>query len=531
MTHQNGSTTAAKLGQLGLPAPIKTLAQQKWDAIIVGGGHNGLTCATYLARAGQKVLVLEALDRVGGACTLEEPWPGYRISPCAYVAGLLHPLVIKELDLVSRGFEWMPATGGLFVPFEDGSSVQLWDDEARCEAEIRRLSPPDVSGWHELHAVMERTADAIRPPDERDMWIGPAPTRAMIEERLGGDQEAIDLLFNWSMVEFMERYLQDERMQVALMGQGVIGTHASPYDAGTASIYFHHFCGRMEAGHLGSWGFVKGGMGVISFMICDAALEAGATVATGTPVSRIIPGEGVELAGGDRIFAPVVVSNADPTVTLRLLGEAADSAWAAQARGIPIEGCTVKVNMALHEPPNFKARPGLNEPHHLATLNTPLSKAEWQSSYDIAKAGGLPPRLWTEDYLQTAYDQSCAPAGKHVMSVFSQYVPHTFAEGDWDSRREEVGRVVLNSLAHYCSNFPEAVIAMDVLGPPDIEKKVGLSGGHIFQGECLPEYMWSNRLAARTPMPGFFLCGACTHPGGSVIAMNGRNAAMEILGE
>ncbi len=528
MTTKPSSKTADTLGKLGLPAPIKTLAAKTWDAIIVGGGHNGLTCAAYLARAGKRVLVLEARDRIGGACTLEETWPGYRVSPCAYVVGLLHPLVVKELKLKEHGFEWTPASGGLFVPFDDGSSVQLWDDESRAEAEIKRFAPGDLPGWRKLHNFMVRVIDAIRPPDERDMWIGPAPSRQQIEERVNGDEEALGLLFEWSMAELLERYLKDERMQLVYMGQGVIGTNASPFDKGTASIYFHHFCGRLD-GLLGAWGYVKGGMGMVSFILCDIAREAGVTVATGVPVAKILPGEGVELAGGERIHAPVVVSNADPQVTLRLLGDAADSGWRAQVERIPMKSHVVKVNAALTELPNFIARPGLNQPHHLATINTPLSKAEWQSCFATAQKGDLPPRVWTEIYLQSAYDSSVAPAGRHVMSVFSQYVPHTFNEGDWDSRRKEVGQVVLNSIGRFCSNLPQAAVEVEVLGPPDVEKKVGLTGGHIFQGECLPDYMWDNRLAARTPMPGVFLCGACTHPGGSVIAMNGRNAAMEIL--
>jgi phytoene dehydrogenase-like protein len=529
MTTQNSLRAADVLGQIGLPAPIKELAARPWDVIIVGGGHNGLTCAAYLAQADKKVLVLEARERIGGACTVEETWPGYRISPCAYVVGLLHPLVVKELALVAHGFEWMPASGGLFVPFDDGSSIQLWDDLERCEAEIKRFAPGDLAGWHALHNLMEQVCDAIRPPDERDMWIGPAPTRAMIEARLNGDRDAIALLFEWSMAEFMERYLADERLQLAYMGQGVIGTMASPFDPGTASIYLHHFCGRLHEGELGVWGYVKGGMGTISFILCDIAREAGAVVAAGVPAARILPGEGVELAGGERIHAPIVVSNADPQVTMRLLGEAVDPGWRTQVEAIPMTGCTIKLNVALHELPDFIARPGTREPHHLATINTPLTKTEWQSGYEAARAGQLPDRLWTEIYLQTAHDPGVAPEGKHVMSVFAQYVPHTFAEGDWDSRREEAGQTTLNSIARYCRNLPEAVINMQILGPPDIEQKTGLTGGHIFQGECLPNYMWSNRLQPRTPMPGVFLCGACTHPGGSVIAINGRNTAMEIL--
>jgi phytoene dehydrogenase-like protein len=516
------------LGRVGLPAPVRELALQPWDAVIVGAGHNGLTCAAYLARAGKRVLVLEARERIGGACTLEEAWPGVRMSPCAYLCGLLHPRVIEELDLRARGFEWVPADNGLFVPFDDGTSVQLWGDDDECEAEIRRFAPGDLGGWRAMNAVITRLRDALRPPDERDIWIGPPPTREQLEERLGADEEARGLLFEWSMAEYVERYLQDGRLQTAYLGQGVIGTNASPFDPGTASIRFHHSSGR-QGGLPGTWGYVKGGMGMVSFMLADAAREAGAVVVAGVPVGRIVPGEGVELEGGEQIAAPVVVSNADPRATLRLLDAAVEPAWRARVEAIPQTGCTVKLNVLLRELPDFSARPGTREPHHLGQINTPLSKAEWQSGCHQARAGELPGRLWTELYFQTAHDPAVAPPGQHTMSVFAQYVPYAFAEGDWDSRREDVGRVALASIARYCRNLPDAVIDTHVMGPPDIERKVGLTGGHIFQGECLPEFMWDRRLAYRTPMPGLFLCGACTHPGGSVIAINGRNAAMEIL--
>ena len=194
-------------------------------------------------------------------------------------------------------------------------------------------------------------------------------------------------------------------------------------------------------------------------------------------------------------------------------------------------GCTVKLHVLLRELPSFTARPGIMEPHHLGQINTPLAKEEWQQAYERARDGELPARLWTELYFQSAHDPNVAPEGRHTMSVFAQYVPYAFAAGDWDSRRAEVGRLALASIGRYCSNLPEAVIDTHVLGPPDIERKVGLTGGHIFHGECLPAYMWDRRLAYRTPMPGLFLCGAGTHPGGSVIAINGRNAAMEILSQ
>jgi phytoene dehydrogenase-like protein len=522
------SPTAAVLGEIGLPAPIRDLSARTWDAIVVGAGHNGLACAAYLARAGQRVLVIESRTRVGGACTIEEPFPGVRMSPCAYLAGLLHPLVIEELELPRRGFDWTPAVNDLFVPFLDGSSVQLWDDEERCAAEIHALSPGDVEGWREMSDVIRRLRNALRPPDSRDLWLNGAPTRGEIEERLGGDEEARALLFDWSMAEFVERYLEDERLQVAYLGQGVIGTNASPFDKGTASIRFHHASGRL-GGMPGMWGYVRGGMGMVSFYFCDAAREAGATVISGVPVAQIIPGEGVLLESGERINARTVICNADPRQALRMLGNDADTAWRARVEQVPIEGCTVKLNVHLRELPNFKARPGTGEPHHYGQINAPLTKDEWKAGYAAARRGELPEHLWCELYFQSVHDGSVAPAATQTMSVFAQYVPFTFAQGNWDTRRAEVRKLALASLARFCSNIDTAVIDAQVLGPPDIEKKVGLTGGHIFQGECLPPYMWDKRLTARTPMPGFYLCGACTHPGGSVIGVNGRNAAMAVL--
>jgi phytoene dehydrogenase-like protein len=523
--------TAETLGVLGLPEPLGVLAARRWDVVIVGAGHNGLTCAAYLARAGKQVLVLEARQRVGGACTLDEVWPGYRLSPCAYLAGLLHPRVIADLDLPARGFEWYPATAGMFVPFEDGTSVQFWDDDAQCEAEIARLAPGDVAGWRALCDVKRRLRDAIRPAGDGDLWLGRAPSRDQIEARIGPDDEARRLLFEWSMVEFVEHYLADERLQIALLGQGVIGTNASPFDPGTASIHFHHASGRL-GGMPGMWGYVKGGIGMVSFLLCDAARQAGAVVATGVPVARIIPGQGVLLDSGTRIDAPAVVVNADPRTALRLLGDAAEAAWRARVEAIPMTGCTVKLNVALSALPDFHARPGTRREHHLGQINTPLTKSEWQAAFDAARAGRLPGRLWTELYFQTAHDPSVAPPGVETMSVFAQYVPHTFApgQGDWDTRRQDATDLALGSIGRFCSNIPDAVLAVQTLGPPDIEETVGLTGGHIFQGECLPAFMWGNRLDYRTPMPGVFLCGAGTHPGGSVIAVNGRNAALEVLG-
>ncbi len=528
------SATAAVMGKIGLPIPLKEIAASPWDVIVVGAGHNGLACAAYLARSGRRVLVLESRERVGGACTIEEPFPDVRMSPCAYLAGLLHPLVIEELDLPGRGFHWTPAVNGLFVPFLDGSSVQLWDDETRCEEEVRQFSPKDLDGWRAMNEVIRRLRDALRPANSAvgeeasDLWVGDAPTRERLEELLGGDTEAYDLLFNWSMAEFVERYLIDQRLQCAYLGQGVIGTYASPFDAGTASIRFHHSSGRL-GGMPGMWGYVKGGMGMVSFFFCDAAREAGAIVATGVNVAQILPGEGVLIESGERIEAPVIVSNADPVRTLRMLDSLADAAWAEKVRSIPIEGCTVKLNVLLNKLPSFTARPGTLEPHHFGQINAPLTKAEWKASYAAAREGRLPKQLWCELYFQSVHDESVAPRGFHTMSVFAQYVPYRFQSGNWDKHRTDVRNLALDAIGRFCNNLKEAVVDAQVLGPPDIEQKVGLTGGHIFQGECLPAYMWNNRLSSRTPMEGVYLCGACTFPGGSVIGINGRNAAMAVL--
>ncbi|MEZ4669210.1 MAG: NAD(P)/FAD-dependent oxidoreductase [Anaerolineae bacterium] len=523
-------TPAAQvLGKIGLPEPVAALAARQWDVIVIGAGHNGLTCAAYLARAGKRVLVLEARERIGGANTMEEPWPGVKMSPCAYVSGLLHPLVIRELKLVEHGYDFTPALNGLFVPFEDGSSVQLYEDTERCEAEISKIAPDDVEGFRAMNAVFDRLNTVIRADADDGLWVGEPPTHDYLESKLAGDDEALNTLFHWSMTEFLDHFLSNEKLKLAYMGQGVIGTRNSPFDPGTASIYYHHYCSS-QGGHKGVWGYVKGGMGMISFILCDIAREAGAVVAAGVPVVRILPGEGVELAGGERIYAPVVVANADPRVTLKLLGESADAGWKAQVESIPHEGASIKLSVLMKELPNFKARPGTMQPHHMATINAPLTREEWRTAYAAVLRGEMPQRAWAELYFQTAHDRSVVPDGLHTMSVFSQYMPYSFAQGDWEMHRVAAGKVVIDSIARYCSNLPDAIVDMEVMGPPDIERKVGLTGGHIFQGDCLPAYMWDKRLSCRTPMEGVYLCGAATHPGGSVIAINGRNAAMAVLG-
>ena len=317
--------------------------------------------------------------------------------------------------------------------------------------------------------VIRRLRDALRPANSDDLWLNDAPTREQIEERLGNDEEARALLFDWSMAEFVEKYLEDERLQVAYLGQGVIGTNASPFDKGTASIRFHHASARL-GGMPGMWGYVRGGMGMVSFYFCDAAREAGATVISGVPVAQIIPGEGVRLEGGERIAARTVISNADPRQTLRLLGEAADRDLAGAHRAGSHRGLHGEAQRASARAAQFHGAPRHERTAPLRTDQCAAHKRRVEGRIrGGARAANCPNILWCELYFQSVHDASVAPAGTHTMSVFAQYVPYKFAQGDWDSRRDEVRELALNSLGRFCSNIDTAVIDAQVLGPPDIE--------------------------------------------------------------
>jgi phytoene dehydrogenase-like protein len=300
---------------------MSDLAAREWDAVVVGGGHNGLTAAAYLARAGSSVLVLERRERLGGACTLERPFEDERfvVSPCAYVVGLLDELVISELDLRARGFECYVADPNLWVPFDDGTAFGQWLDDARTQACLEALgvAPKDIEGYW----AYEHLFDAIRRKlrtGARDSWVGETPTRAEIEALLDGDQTMIDVVFDASIAEVLDDQMDDQRLKGALFGQGVIAAYGGPKDKGTASIKLMHFQGDLE-GQGPVWGYVKGGMGMVSFALADAAQEAGAVLACGVPVAQIVPEEGVVLEDGTRIRARAVICNADPKVALTLL--------------------------------------------------------------------------------------------------------------------------------------------------------------------------------------------------------------------
>jgi phytoene dehydrogenase-like protein len=512
-----------------LPEPIADLAARDWDAIVVGGGHNGLTAAAYLARAGRDVLVLERRERVGGACTLERPFndPAYETSPCAYLVGLLDPLIIDELSLRRRGLETRVADPELFIPFEDGTAFVQWLDDDRTEAGMREagFSHHDIRGLRSYTDCFDRIRRLLR-KGRRDSWVGDAPTRAEVEELLGGERELIDIVFQASIADVLDEHFHDQRAKDALAAQGLIAAHGGPRTPGTAAIHLMHHMGELD-GHPGSWGYVKGGMGRVSFAICEAAIEAGATVACGVPVGAINPGAGVELEDGTALRAPIVLCNADPKRALAMLGDDAPDPFAQRLRDWRVRSPVLKLNAALDGLPRWRAAGGETWPAG-GTINLTDGLEACQSAFETYENGELA-LGYAEIYSQTAADPTPAPSGKHLVSAFCQYAPYEPPGGDAATLRERAASEVFQLIERFAPGFGDLVADHEVLLPPDIEERIGLTGGQIFQGECFPEQMWNRRLAPRTPIEGFYLCGAATHPGGSVIGLNGRNAAMAAL--
>jgi phytoene dehydrogenase-like protein len=357
--------------------------------VVVGGGHNGLTCAAYLARAGRSVLVLERRDRVGGACTLERPFADQRfvMSPCAYLVGLLHPLVITELDLPRRGFRTYPVDPTQWTPFEDGTALFQWQDETKTARAVATIAPRDVEGFLAYDALFARIRDRLRNGPRGDVWLGDSPDRAELEALFVDDAEALEVVLDASIADVIERHVRDERLRTALHGQGVIGTFAGPRDRGTAWIHAHHSLG-LDHG----WSFVEGGVGRVSFLLADAAREAGAEIVVGAPVAAITAGEGVHLDDGTVIGADVVVSNADPVRTLALLdaGGAGDATFRSAVERWRITSPVIKVNCALSRLPTFPAANG-DPTVFRAQVEIARGIDETQAAYEAARRGESAP--------------------------------------------------------------------------------------------------------------------------------------------
>jgi phytoene dehydrogenase-like protein len=518
------------------------MGQAGHDVVVVGGGHNGLACAAYLARSGLDVLVLERRDVLGGAAVTEEPWPGYQVSSASYVVSLMPQRIVDELELKRHGYDVSIITPDYFVPFPDGTSLTLWGDMTRDRANIARLSTHDAEAWVAFDAYFERVARLLKdllfvvPPNMRLAEVGRwARTAGRFRGWTGRDIHELVRLFTMSAADFLSEWFDDERVKGALATQAIIGAWCGPMTPGSAYVLMHHWIGEVD-GHFGAWGWVKGGMGGVSQAMARAAEAAGATIRTGAAVARVAINShgragGVELADGSLIRARAVVSNAHPTTTyLDLVGE----------RYLPEEvvrdigryrtrSGSVKINLGLSELPSFPAWDQDGDVHRgLVALSPSIEYLE--RAFDDAKYGRASERPYAEVMFPTAHEPQLAPDGKHIMLAFTQYGPIELRKGSWDTERGAYADRVIDEMARYAPNLPDVIEHVEVLTPRDLEDRFGLIGGNIMQGELTPDQMFSFRPIPfygdhRTPVAGLYLCGGGTHPGGGVMGVPGRNAS------
>jgi phytoene dehydrogenase-like protein len=496
-----------------------------YDAIVIGAGHNGLVAAAYLARAGQRVLVIERRDILGGAAVSENVWPGWTVSTASYVCSLLDPQIVDDLALRKHGYDAYRKEPASFTPLLDGRSLLLGSNDAQNAREIAAFDPDDVAGFaafeHEATRLGSLLFDAFEAEDPGSVRFDDA-ARATLDG---------------SAAALVERYVRTPVLGATLVTDGVIGTYAGPRDAGTAYVLAHHYAGR-ALGVQGAWGFVRGGMGSISRALALVARIAGCDFRTSARVRHILMRDGraygVALDDGTEFEAPVVLSNADPVATFGEMLAPGDlpPSLARQLAGWRIEGCSLKLNLALGALPDFTARPGnaSPQPHHRATIHVAPSIDYLQTAHDDARVLGASPAPMLECFMQTPTDASLAPAGKHLLSIFAQYFPYHRADGPWtDTKREAAADAIVAPIAQYAPNITSAIEARQILTPPDLEARFGLHGGHIFHGELLPGQIFGDRFATVTPIPGLILCGSGAHPGGCVSGIPGLRAARAVL--
>lgn len=520
------------------------------DVIIVGGGHNGLVTAAYLAQKGLKTVVLERRPIVGGASVTEETWPGYKVSTAAYVLSLLRPEVIRDLDLKKFGLTVYPQDPPFFQPFPDGRHLMIWNDARKTREEIRKFSHKDADVYEEYERTLNRIAEFIEP---LLLITPPDPTSGRVRDLMSLLRVArlarglkkdlfteVDIMVN-SAKDFLDGWFESGELKALLASQAVIGTFAGVRTPGTAYVLFHHAMGEVD-GMRGCWGIVRGGMGQVSECIAAAARARGAQIRCNAAVERIVVKDGratgVALTSGEELQAKVVVSNADPNVTfLKLLDAKRDlpAEFTREIERFRMNGSSVKVNYALAELPDFTALPGTGPgPQHRATIDICPTVDYIERAYDEAKYGHWSSEPFLEAVIPTVYDDSIAPPGRHIMSVFCQFGPYELADSTWDIEKEKFGDRVTEIFTRYAPNFASSVLHRQVVSPLDLERDFALTHGNIFQGDMTLDQLffmrpvpgWANY---RTPVKGLYLCGACTHPGGGVMGAAGHNAAREIL--
>ena len=524
----------------------------KYDSVIIGGGHNGLVAAAYLARSGRKVLVLERRELLGGCAVTEEIWPGYRVSTAAYLTSLLQERIVQELELARYGYQVDAKDPAFFSAFPDGRHFFMWQDRAKTLAEIAKFSRHDADVYPAYEEQLERLSQVV---EGLLLTTPPAfPLRAidLVDYlRLAGkmrklgprDLVALVKIFTQSAAEFLDEWFQSEEVKVTLATDGVIGANGGPRSPGTAYILLHHCMGGV-GGHRGLWGFVRGGMGAVPEAIAASARAKGVEIRVNAPVAKVLVRDGrargVVLESGEEIAAATVASNLDPKLTfLRLLDpKDLDAEFVRAIRNFRIEGTSCKINLALNGLPEFTAYPGGAPsgpgPHHKATMHICPSIDYVERAWDDAKYGRASQRPLLELTIPTMYDASLAPPGKHIMGIFLQYAPYTLREGTWDELREPFGDRVISLIEEYAPNIRQIVEHRQVLSPLDLERRFGITGGNIFHGEMSLDQMFAMRPVAgwaryRTPVAGLYLCGSGAHPGGGVMGAPGFNCAREML--
>ena len=530
---------------------------QRYDAVIIGGGHNGLISAAYLARAGLKTLVLERRHVLGGAAVTEEIVPGFRFSVASYVVSLLRPEVIRDLNLPKYGLDILPLDV-TFTPLRPGEGAPggdyLWrvNDHGRTVRELRRWSKNDAEAYEEYGQLMVEMARFIKPilgivpPDPTDNDPRPLMPLASLARRfaqLPERQQAVFVqLMTMSAADFLDQWFETDPLKATMSASGIIGTYQGIRSPGTAYVLLHHYMGEID-GAFRAWGIPKGGTGGVSYSIARAAQALGAEIRTEAPVARIVvkhgKATGVVLENGEEIEASHVLSSADAKVTFLDLLEpgSLDAEFEQEVRRFKFRGSSGKVNLAVDRLPDFTCMPGVGE-HLRGAISFSPSMEDMELAYDDAKYGRWSERPYIDMIIPTLVDPDMAPPGKHVISCFVQYAPYKLAPelGTWDDNgnREKFGDAVINRIAEFAPNIRDIIVGRQVLTPLDIERTMGLTEGNIFQGELSLEQLFFNRPVPgyarfRTPVQNLWLSGSSTHPGGGLMGANGRLAALEVL--
>ncbi len=531
---------------MSISVPLK---RQVWDVIVIGGGHNGLVNAAYLARAGRKVLVLERRHVLGGAAVSEQIFPGFTFSVFSYVVSLLRPEIIRDLDLPRHGLQILPLESTV-TPLPNGDYLAGWGDPDLTRREIYRHSPKDAEAAVEYARLMVQMAKAVKPilglippdptslapSDLRGMWHLGRHLRSLGTEKF----HALYKLLTMSSADYLDEWFEFGPLKATKSASGIIGTFLGPRSPGSAYVLLHHYMGEID-GAFRAWGFCKGGNGTVSNAIAAAARLYGATLRVEAPVKQVLVkngrARGVVLESGEEILASVVVSGLDARRTYLEFVDHKElpEELLEQIRRFKFRGSSGKVNLALNELPSFTCLPGVGA-HHRGVISISPSVDYLERAFDDAKAGEFSKRPYLDIIFPSVIDPNMAPPGKHVASIFVQYCPYHI-DGGWnDAKREAFGDAVIDTLSQYAPNLKSAILHRQVLTAADIERTIGLSEGNIFQGELALQQLFFQRPATgwssyRTPIHGYYHCGSSTHPGGGVMGAAGRLAALRILAD